>query len=184
MLIGIYGIIFEFYTPGMMLPGVIGAISLVLALYAFQVLPVNYAGLALIGLGVAMMTGEMLMPSFGSLGIGGIIAFVVGSVMLIDIEAPGYGISWQLIGGIALAAASMLLLLTTMVARSRRRPVATGREEMVGSQARVIEWLGGEGRVRVHGEMWYARGPAGLQPGQHVRVRGIRGLTLEVEACG
>jgi membrane-bound serine protease (ClpP class) len=183
MLIGIYGIILEFYTPGMMLPGVIGAISLVLALYAFQVLPVNYAGLALIGLGVAMMVGEMAMPSFGSLGIGGILAFVAGSVMLIDIDAPGYGISWQLIGGVALAAASLLLLLITMVTRSRRRPVTTGQEEMVGSQAQVIEWRGGEGRVRIHGEMWHARGPAALQPGQKVRVVGIHGLTLEVEVC-
>ena len=184
MLIGIYGIILEFYNPGMMLPGVIGAISLLLALYAFQVLPVNYAGLALIGLGIAMMVGEMLMPSFGALGIGGIVAFVVGSIMLIDIEAPGYGISWQLIGGIALAAASMLLLMMTMFARSRQRPVTTGQEEMVGSRARVLEWGGGEGRVRIHGEMWHARGPAALQPGQEVRVIGIDGLTLEVEACG
>jgi membrane-bound serine protease (ClpP class) len=183
MLVGIYGIIFELYNPGFMLPGVIGAISLVLALYAFQVLPVNYAGLALIGVGVAMMVGEMLMPSFGALGIGGIIAFVVGSIMLIDIEAPGYGVSWQLIGGVALAAASMLLLLMTMFARSRRRPVTTGQEEMIGSQARVIEWHGDAGRVRIHGELWHARGPAGLQPGQTVRVVGIDGLTLEVEAC-
>ena len=183
MLIGIYGIILEFYNPGMMLPGVIGAISLLLALYAFQVLPVNYAGLALIGLGIAMMVGEMLMPSFGALGIGGIVAFVVGSIMLIDIEAPGYGISWQLIGGVALAAASMLLLLMTMFARSRQRPVTTGQEEMLGSRARVVEWHGGQGRVRTHGEIWHARGPAALQPGQEVRVIGIDGLTLEVEAC-
>jgi membrane-bound serine protease (ClpP class) len=182
MLIGIYGIILEFYNPGMMLPGVIGAISLLLALYAFQVLPVNYAGLALIGLGIAMMVGEMLMPSFGALGIGGIVAFVVGSIMLIDIEAPGYGISWQLIGGVALAAASMLLLLMTMFARSRQRPVTTGQEEMLGSRARVVEWHGGQGRVRTHGEIWHARGPAALQPGQEVRVIGIDGLTLEVEA--
>jgi membrane-bound serine protease (ClpP class) len=184
MLIGIYGIIFEFFSPGMVLPGVLGSISLVLALYAFQVLPVNYAGLALIGLGVAMMVGEMLMPSFGSLGIGGIVAFVVGSIMLIDIEAPGYGISWQLIGGVALAAASMLLLMMAMVARSRQRPVTTGPEQMIGSQARVIEWHGGEGRVRVHGELWHARGPAALQPDQKVRIVRIDGLTLEVEACG
>ena len=90
MLIGIYGIIFEFYNPGMACPGVVGAISLLLALYAFQVLPVNYAGLALIGLGIALMIGEMLVPSFGALGIGGIVAFVVGSIMLIDTDAPGY----------------------------------------------------------------------------------------------
>jgi membrane-bound serine protease (ClpP class) len=167
----------------MMLPGVIGAISLVLALYAFQVLPVNYAGLALIGLGIAMMVGEMLMPSFGALGIGGVVAFVVGSIMLIDIEAPGYGISWHLIGGVALAAAALLLLLMTMFARSRQRPVTTGQEEMVGSQARVIDWQGGQGRVRVHGEIWQARGPAALQPGEEVRVIGIDGLTLTVQAC-
>jgi membrane-bound serine protease (ClpP class) len=183
MLVGIYGIILEFYSPGMMLPGVIGAISLVLALYAFQVLPVNYAGLALIGLGIAMMVGEMLMPSFGALGIGGVVAFVVGSIMLIDIEAPGYGISWHLIGGVALAAAALLLLLMTMFARSRQRPVTTGQEEMVGSQARVIDWQGGQGRVRVHGEIWQARGPAALQPGEEVRVIGIDGLTLTVQAC-
>jgi membrane-bound serine protease (ClpP class) len=183
MLVGIYGIILEFYSPGMMLPGVIGTISLVLALYAFQVLPVNYAGLALIGLGIAMMVGEMLMPSFGALGIGGVVAFVVGSIMLIDIEAPGYGISWHLIGGVALAAAALLLLLMTMFARSRQRPVTTGQEEMVGSQARVIDWQGGQGRVRVHGEIWQARGPAALQPGEEVRVIGIDGLTLTVQAC-
>jgi membrane-bound serine protease (ClpP class) len=184
LLVGIYGIIFEFLNPGIVLPGVLGSISLVLALYAFQVLPVNYAGLALIGLGVVMMIGEMLMPSFGALGIGGIVAFVVGSIMLIDIEAPGFGISWQLIGGVALAAASMLLLLMAMFARSRQRPVTTGQEEMIGSQARVIDWHGGAGRVRVHGELWRARGPAALEPDQKVRIVGIDGLTLEVEASG
>ena len=159
MLIGIYGIILEFYNPGMMFPGVVGAISLLLALYAFQVLPVNYAGLALIALGVAMMVGEMVMPSFGALGIGGIVAFVVGSIMLMDTDAPGFGISWQVIGGVALAAASLLLLLMTMLARSQRRPVMTGQEEMIGSRAQVIDWHGGEGRVRIHGEIWRARGP-------------------------
>jgi membrane-bound serine protease (ClpP class) len=182
MLIGIYGIIFEFWNPGFVFPGVAGAISLLLALYAFQVLPVNYAGLALIALGIGMMVAEMLMPSFGAFGIGGVIAFVVGSIMLMDTDVPGFGISWQLVGGVALAAAAALLLLMTMFARSRQRPVLTGMEEMVGSRARVIEWHGGDGRVRVHGEIWHARGPAGLQPGQEVRVIAIDGLTVEVEA--
>ena len=107
MLIGIYGIIFEFWNPGFVLPGVVGAISLLLALYAFQVLPVNYAGLALIALGIAMMVGEMLMPSFGTLGIGGVVAFVVGSIMLMDTDAPGFGISWQVVGGVALVASAL-----------------------------------------------------------------------------
>ena len=143
MLIGIYGIIFEFWNPGFVLPGVVGAISLLLALYAFQVLPVNYAGLALIALGIAMMVGEMLMPSFGTLGIGGVVAFVVGSIMLMDADAPGFGISWQLVGGVALAASASLLLLMSMLARSHRGPVITGQEEMLNSRATVVDWQGG-----------------------------------------
>ena len=180
MLIGIYGIILEFYNPGIVFPGVTGAISLLLALYAFQVLPVNYAGLALIGLGLALMVSEMLLPSFGALGIGGIVAFVVGSIMLMDTDAPGFGISWQVIGGMSLAAASLLMLLMWMLARSQQRPVVTGQEEMIGSRARVLDWHGQEGRVHVHGEVWRARGPAGLAPGQEVKVKAIEGLTLEV----
>jgi membrane-bound serine protease (ClpP class) len=184
MLIGIYGIISEFWNPGFVLPGVVGAISLLLALYAFQVLPVNYAGLALIALGIAMMVGEMLMPSFGALGVGGVIAFVVGSIMLMDTDAPGFGISWQLVGGLALAASASLLLLMAVLARSHRGAVITGQEEMLGSRARVLDWQDGAGRVRAHGEIWRARGPAGLSAGQEVRVIAIDGLTLEVEAHG
>jgi membrane-bound serine protease (ClpP class) len=180
MLIGIYGIILEFYNPGMVFPGVTGAISLLLALYAFQVLPVNYAGLALIGLGLALMVGEMFLPAFGALGIGGVVAFVVGSIMLMDTDAPGFGISWRVIGGVALAAASLLLLLMWMLTRSQRRPVVTGEEEMVGSRGRVVDWHGQEGRVHVHGEVWRARGPVDLVPGQEVEVKAIKGLTVEV----
>jgi membrane-bound serine protease (ClpP class) len=181
MLIGIYGIILEFYNPGMVFPGVAGAISLLLALYAFQVLPVSYAGLGLIGLGLALMVAEMVAPSFGTLGLGGIVAFVVGSIMLMDTQAPGFGISWQVIGGVSLAASSLLLLLMWMLARSHRRPVVTGQEEMIGSHARVISWERQTGRVQVHGEVWYARSPVALAPGQQVRIKAIEGLTVEVE---
>ncbi|HEX5078976.1 MAG TPA: nodulation protein NfeD [Geminicoccaceae bacterium] len=180
MLIGIYGIIFEFYNPGMVLPGVAGAICLLLALYAFQVLPVSYAGLGLIGLGLALMIGEMVAPSVGALGVGGVVSFVVGSIMLMDTDAPGFGISWQVIGGVSLAAASSLLLLMWMLARSHRRPVVTGEEDMIGSRARVVDWQGREGRVHTRGELWRARGPAGLSAGQAVRVQAIDGLTVEV----
>ena len=128
--------------------------------------------------------GEMLMPSFGALGFGGIVAFVVGSIMLMDTDAPGFGISWEVIGGVSLTAAALLLLLMAMLTRSQRRAVVTGQEEMVGSRARVIDWHGGAGRIRVHGEIWRARGPVDLAPGQEVRVRAIDGLTLEVEAPG
>jgi len=181
MLIGIYGIILEFYNPGMLFPGVTGAICLLLALYAFQALPVNYAGLALIGLGLALMIAEMLVPSFGALGVGGIIAFVVGSIMLMDTDAPGFGISWQVVGGVALAAGTLLLSLMWLLARSQRRPVMTGREVMVGGPAQVVAWDGTEGRVRAQGEVWSARGPAGLAAGQHVTIKAIEGLTVEVE---
>jgi membrane-bound serine protease (ClpP class) len=180
MLVGIYGIIFEFYSPGLVFPGVVGAISLLLALYAFQVLPVNYAGLALIALGIAMMAGELAISSFGALGIGGVIAFVVGSIMLMDTDVPGFGISWQVVGGVAVGAAAALMLLMAMLARSQRRAVVTGEEEMVGSLARVLDWQDGHGRVRVHGEIWQARGPAGVRPGQEVRITAIERLQLEV----
>jgi membrane-bound serine protease (ClpP class) len=126
------------------------------------------------------MFGEMLVPSFGALGIGGIVAFVVGSIMLMDTDAPGFGISWQVVGGAALAAASSLMLLMWMLARSQRRPVVTGQEEMIGSRARVVDWQGQDGRVHVHGEVWRAHGPAGLLPGQEVKVKAIEGLTVEV----
>lgn len=181
MLIGIYGIILEFYSPGMLFPGVTGAICLLLALYAFQALPVSYAGLALIGLGLALMIAEMLVPSFGALGIGGIVAFVVGSIMLMDTDAPGFGIAWQVVGGIALAAATLLLGLMWLLARSQRQPVMTGREDMIGSTARVVSWDGRGGRVHAHGEAWRAVGPAGLTAGQDVTIKTIEGLTVEVE---
>jgi membrane-bound serine protease (ClpP class) len=181
MLIGIYGIIFEFYSPGLAFPGVVGVISLLLALYAFQVLPVNYAGLALIGLGVALMVGEMLMPSFGALGIGGIVAFVVGSIMLMDTDLPGFGIAWQVVGGVALGASALLMLLIAMLAQSQKRPVVSGQEDMIGSRGEVLDWTGATGRIRVHGEIWAARAPAGLAPGDKVRVTAIDGLTVEVE---
>jgi membrane-bound serine protease (ClpP class) len=181
MLVGIYGIIFEFWSPGFYLPGVAGAISLLLALYAFQVLPISYAGLGLIALGIAMMVAEMMVPSFGTLGIGGVVAFVTGSVMLIDTEAPGFGVAWQLIGGTALAAALLLLLMMALLARSQARPVATGQEEMIGRPGRVLDWHGRDGRVRVHGEVWRAEGPEGLAPDQTVRIKAIRGLTVEVQ---
>jgi membrane-bound serine protease (ClpP class) len=182
MLIGIYGIIFEFYSPGLIFPGVVGAISLLLALYAFQVLPVNYAGLALIGLGIAMMVGEMMLPSFGALGIGGVVAFVVGSIMLMDTDLPGFQIAWELIGGIALTASLLLMLLIVMLSRSQQQKVVTGQEEMIGSRAEVVDWAGQRGRVRVHGEIWQARGASGLGRGQIVRITELDGLTLEVEA--
>lgn len=180
MLIGIYGLIFEFSNPGAFVPGITGAICLLLALFAFQVLPINYAGLALILLGVTLMVGEAFAPSFGALGIGGVIAFVIGSVILIDTDIPGYGISLPLIGAFALFSAALFAIVIGMAIKSRRRQVVTGQEEMQGSLAEVLEDFTGNGRVRAHSELWKAQSEIALHKGQQVRIIGIDGLTLQV----
>ncbi len=180
MLIGIYGLIYEFANPGLVLPGVVGAVSLLLALLAFQVLPINYAGLALMALGIAFIIGELFLPSFGALGIGGVIAFAIGSVMLIDTDVPGYAISWQLIAVFTVLSAGFFLVVGAMAIKARQQPVVTGREQMIGSVGEVIESFNGEARIRIHGEIWKARSSTLLQQGQHVRVTDLQGLTLLV----
>ena len=180
LLAGFYGIVFEFYNPGIIFSGVIGAICLVLALFALHVLPVNYAGLALIVLGIAFMAAEAMVPSFGALGLGGVAALVIGSIILIDTDAPGFGISWAVIGSVAGVSALLSFTVLAMAARAWRRPVVSGREAMIGAWGRVVEWGGGEGRVRVKGEVWHAKADNALSPGDDVRVTSIDGLTLQV----
>jgi len=179
MIIGFYGLIFELANPGGLVPGTIGIISLLLALFAFQVLPVNYAGLALILVGLGLIVGEALMPSFGILGIGGIVAFVIGSVILMD--ADTLNISLPMIGGIALLAAGLMLWVITRFIGLRRRTPKTGQEELVGSEALVLDDFDGQGHVRLMGERWNARSTQPLSRGQSVRVTAVDGLTLEVE---
>lgn len=181
MLVGIYGLVYEFANPGMLLPGVAGAISLMLALFAFQVLPVNYAGIGLIILGIAFMIGEAVVPSFGALGIGGIIAFVIGSVILLDTNVPGYGISPSLIGAVALTSAAFFIFVIGMALKARGRPVVSGREELIGAIGTILEDCEKEGRIRIHGEVWNAHPSVPLRRGQLVRVRSIKGLVLDVE---
>ncbi len=184
MLVGIYGLFFEFANPGFVLPGVAGAIALVLALYALHVLPVNYAGLALMILGIAFMVGEAFVPSFGALGIGGVIAFVFGSIILMDTDSELYTISRPLIFAVALVSAAVFIGLATLVTRSLRRPVVSGREALVGGTAIVTEDFIGSGHVRAQGEMWQARSTAPLARGQKVRITALDGLILLVEPMG
>jgi membrane-bound serine protease (ClpP class) len=179
MIIGFYGLIFELSNPGSLVPGTIGIICLLLALFAFQLLPINYAGLALILVGLALIVGEALMPSFGILGMGGIVAFVIGSVMLMD--ADNLRISLPLIGGIALVAAVFMLWTLTRFMGLRRRPARTGHEQLLGSQGRALERFEGRGHVRVMGERWNARSTSPLHKDQVVRVVEVDGLTLIVE---
>jgi membrane-bound serine protease (ClpP class) len=181
MLGGIFGMFFEFSNPGFVLPGVVGAISLLLALFAFQMLPVNYAGLGLIILGLAFMTGEVFMPSF-VLGIGGIIAFVIGSVMLIDTDILGYGIPWAVIVPVAFASALFIFFVAGMALKARHRPVVSGSEELIGSLGEVLEDFDGkDGWARVHGETWRIRCRQPLGRGQKIRVVRRDDLIFDVE---
>ena len=180
MLLGIYGLLFEGYNPGAIVPGVVGAIALLLALFSFQVLPVNYAGLALIVLGVILMVSEFLVPSFGALGMGGIAAFVFGSVILIDSDIPGFGVSIPLIATIALSGALAMLGLVWFAVKSRDRPVVSGAEEMSGARAEALRDFETRGPVWVHGERWTARTDTPVTAGQLLEVVGVEGLTLHV----
>jgi membrane-bound serine protease (ClpP class) len=180
MLVGIYGLFFEFANPGYILPGVAGAISLLLALYAFQVLPVNYAGLALLALGIIFMLAEVFVPSFGALGIGGLIAFVIGSIILFDEEGTGYAVSLPLIATLSVTTAGFFLFVVGAAVKARKRPVVSGQEELLGSTGEVIEDFTGKGRIRIHSEIWWAESAVPLHGGDKVRVDSIEGLVLRV----
>ncbi len=179
LLIGVCGLVFELLHPGLAAPGVLGGICLLLALFAFQVMPVNAAGLALLLLGLMFMIAEAFVPSFGVLGLGGIAAFVAGSLLLWDETGPGYRIPLALILGFALASAGLLIGLVTLLIRQRARPVVSGPEELIGAMGAVL--ADDPGRVWIHSESWLARAPRPLRPGESVRVIGREGLTLSVQ---
>ncbi len=180
LLAGVYGLLLEGYNPGAILPGVVGAISLLLGLYALQILPVNYAGLGLMALGIALIVAEGFAPSFGVLGLGGIAAFVVGSIFLLDTDVPGFEVARALIGGLALTAALAFLLTGTLLLRSRRTRVITGAEQLLQETAVAIESFEDVGFVRIRGELWRAIARAPVREGQRLRVTRVDGLTVEV----
>ena len=180
--IGVYGLFVELTSPGFGVPGVAGTICLLLGLYALQLLPVNWVGAGLMLVGAVLMIAEVLLPSFGVLGIGGIAAFVLGGLMLIETDVPGFGLSPALLVAMALASAALIIGMGNVALRARRRPVVSGREEMVAAVGIVAAVEPGEAWVRVHGETWRARAIGGaLAPGDRVRVRAVEGLTLVVE---
>ncbi|MGH8808959.1 MAG: NfeD family protein, partial [Noviherbaspirillum sp.] len=180
MTIGIYGLIFEFSNPGIGVAGVLGGICLLLALYALQLLPVNYAGLALILLGIAFMAAEAFMPSFGVIGIGGVAAFVVGAVILIDTELPGYGIPLGLIVVLAGVSALLIATITGMALKARRRVVVGGEGRLIGGLAEIVDDRQGEYWALVQGETWRVTSATPLRRGQMVRIVARKGLVLEV----
>ncbi len=184
ILIGIYGLLLEFYNPGIGLPGVLGGICLLLAMYALQMMPVNYAGLGLLLLGIALMIAEAFSPSFGVLGMGGVVAFILGSIFLMDSDLPGFQVALPLIFGFAIFSAVLIILTVTMLLKIRHRHVTTGLETYPGKQAVVSDdFVDGEGRVQMDGSFWTAKTEEdlALKQGDQVTVVYINGLTLTVK---
>ena len=180
LLVGLYGLLLEGYNPGTWIPGVIGAICLLMAAYALSILPVNYAGLALMALGVGLIVAESVTPSFGVMGLGGVVAFVVGSIILFDTGIPGFEAPLRLIGGVGLAAGLLMLGLVVVFARSRKRRVVSGAEGLVGRRAVVLEDFEDAGPVLVQGERWHATSPTPVMKGQELYVQSVDGLRLEI----
>ncbi|HEY1326372.1 MAG TPA: nodulation protein NfeD [Casimicrobiaceae bacterium] len=178
--VGFYGLVFEFMNPGMVLPGVAGAIALLIGLYALQLLPISYAGLALVVLGLGFIVAEVFLPTYGSLGVGGVIAFVVGAMMLIDTDIPAFGVPLSLIVLLALATVTFVFAVGGAALKARRRPVVSGREQLIGTVGVVLDETDGETWARVHSERWRVRSTEPLLLGQRVRVTGRDGLVLTV----
>jgi len=181
LLIGIYGLLLEGYNPGAVLPGVVGALSLLLGLYGLQLLAINYAGLALMALGVGLIVTEFFMPAFGSLGVGGLAAFVIGSIILFDNHGSGLRVAMPLIVGIAVAGGLVIVTIGWLAARARRRPVSTGVETMIGAPVEAVSDCQDRCVVRYGGELWNARTASPLRAGQHARIVKVVELTLWVE---
>ncbi|CAB3750498.1 hypothetical protein LMG29739_01108 [Paraburkholderia solisilvae] len=194
LMIGMYGLFFEFANPGFVLPGVAGTISLLVGLFALQLLPINYVGLGLIFLGLAFLIAEAFLPTFGSLGFGGVVAFAIGALMLIDTDVPGFGIPLPVIACVTLFGALFVFAVSGVALRARKRPVVTGSEALIGSVGVMLddgltppggnEGGSGSGWARVHGERWHVESDEPLPAGRTVRVTGRRGLTLTVVASG
>lgn len=184
LMIGIYGIVFEFWSPGLLGPGIVGGIALVVALVALSALPLSFGGLTLLALGLALMIAEGLAPGIGLLGAGGVVAFALGAVFLFDPAGADidFAIAWPLVFSATLTSAFLLIGLLGFVMRVRRRRVVTGAEELLGLVGRVARWAPGahEGRVIVHGEIWSARSAVPLSGGQEVKVIDRKDLQLVV----
>ncbi len=180
LIFGIYGLILEFYNPGMIFPSVIGIVCLLLGAYGLQMLPVNYAGLALILVGIGMMVAEVFTPTMGVLGIVGVIAFVMGSVMLLDTESPEFGLPVAVIAAFAVSTVGLSLFAVGAAVRARSAAVRTGRESMIGAEVEVLESFTDSGRVRGFGEIWQARSTIPVGAGDKAKVVDVDGLTLVI----
>ncbi len=181
MLVGIYGLVFEFAAPGTMVPGTIGVIALLLALYALNLLPINYTGAGLVLLGVGLMIAEVHVGAFGLIGVAGAVAFGFGSFMMFNSGVPGFQISIAVVAAASAITAALFLLVVALLLRSRKHPIITGTEALLGAEGETLVWQQDEGRIRVKGEIWRARAPRPLAPGTRVKVVKRDGLVLFVE---
>jgi membrane-bound serine protease (ClpP class) len=182
MLIGVYGIILEFFNPGAVAPGLVGVISLLVGLYALAFVPINYAGVALVILGIALMIAEVHIGAFGALGVGGIAAFVIGALLMFPARTSGFALSGAVVIGAAIASAALIVLAVGALVHSRKKPVVTGQEALIGAKGEAVFWDGDEGRVRIHGEIWRARADAPIRVGAPIRVVRRDGLVLVVQS--
>ena len=180
-MIGIYGIILEFYNPGSLIPGVVGLICLLLAAYSVQLLPLNYAGLALLVLGIGLIVAEALLPSFGILGIGGIIAFCIGGLMLFDSELEAFRAGLPIVAAIALISALFIIATVNIAMKMRHKRVTTGKSALIGEEGEALSDFAGEGQVRVGGEIWRAKSSGEISAGNTVTILAVDGLLLRVE---
>ena len=181
MLMGIYGLLFEFLNPGAVAPGLVGALSLLVALYALNLLPINYAGAALVLLGIGLMVAEVHIGSLGLIGVAGVVAFVIGAILMFPGGTPGLTLSRPLLAALAAVSAAFFFLVLAVLLRSRRRAVMTGAEALIGAEGEALFWQGTEGRVRVESEIWRARAKGPLEPGTRVKVIAREGLVVVVE---
>ena len=181
MLVGVYGLLFEGYNPGAIVPGVVGVVCLLLAAYALQVIPVNYAGLALIVVGILLIIAEAFVPSFGALGLGGIVAFIVGSIIMFDSGIPGFGISIPFVVTFGIVTGIALLWLVSFLVRLQKRGAVSGTASIIGGTGVAMESFTGEGKIWLEGESWHAESRVPIEKDQEVVVTAMDGLTLQVE---
>jgi membrane-bound serine protease (ClpP class) len=182
LLAGIYGLILEAFHPGALLPGIAGVICLLVGMYALQMLPVNYAGLALMALGVGLLIAEMVAPNIGVIGVGGVISFVLGSILLFNTNVPGYAVNLGVIAGIAFGAIAVLAMILWLVMRSRRANHVSSDPQMVGASGQLLQSTDerGEGWAQIYGERWQVLSDVPLPAGTNVRVVRRDGLLLWV----
>jgi membrane-bound serine protease (ClpP class) len=180
LMIGVYGLMFEFLNPGALVPGTVGAIALLVALYALAALPVDFAGIGLIVLGLALLVAEAYAPSFGVLGLGGLTSFVIGAAIMFDTDVPEFQVDWSVIAALGVFGAVLLIIVARLGLSSFRQPVKGGKEELIGAMGKVADWKDGRGHVYVHSERWNATGPSTIEVGDAVRIESVEGLELAV----